>query len=423
MPDLMVGTPASHEAGTARLAFFAYLAFIVAIYGAIASSFPALAKLDPAKIIMACAAVGLAWAIVMSHHRVRFGLAAGGGALWLFFLLVAASPAWSLWPALSAGAVGEAAKYLAAFVLAANLLYTRSRVRVTCAIIALASLAPAIGAMHSFVTRQHIVEDTRAAWIGTFANPNILAYHLVVSTPLALALRDSVEPRGAHSHLERSFWLGVVITFAAGVLLTQSRGGALGLGSVLLLWTVRGLARGKLAIGSALAVCVAIMMVPGGPWNRAETKARLAGHVDLSAQGRIDAWRTGLKIIEARPAQGVGAGAFIVGYDAYAPGDAGPPLTAHNSFMMIAAELGVPALLLFSLALGLAFRSLSKVANKLLEGDEADTRQAAIARGVQTAIFGFVVCSMTGGFAFTWPIYLCFGLATAIVLIERTETA
>ncbi len=419
MSDLTAAaeTPATRAAGAG--AFVAFLAFIVAAYGAIASSIPGLAAYDPAKVLITVAFAGLAWAVVLCRHRLRLGLAAGGGAIWLFFLLVAASPSWSMWPALSLTAVGEAAKYIAVFVLAANLLVTRARVRTACAVVALASLAPAIGAIHSFVTGQHMV-DGRAAWIGTFGNPNILAYHLVVSVPLALALRDSVPPRGAHSHLFKTFWLGVVGVLCAGILLTESRGGTLGLGAVLVLWTLRGLARGKVAIGAVIAVGVAILMVPGGPWNRQETKATLAGEVDLSAKGRIDAWRTGLKIIESRPAQGVGAGAFIVGYDAYAPGDAEPARTAHNSFMMIAAELGVPALILFLVAVASAIFAVGRVAKVLARtGRAGDARHASLARGIQTAVFGFIVCSMTGTYAFSWPIYLCFGLGTAMVLHER----
>ena len=32
---------------------------------------------------------------------------------------------------------------------------------------------------------------------------------------------------------------------------------------------------------------------------------------------------------------------------------------------------------------------------------------------------GFTMCSLTGGLAYTWPLYLLLGLATALIHIER----
>jgi O-antigen ligase len=150
--------------------------------------------------------------------------------------------------------------------------------------------------------------------------------------------------------------------------------------------------------------------------------------VDLSAQGRIDAWRSGMRMIQARPFGGVGIGAFVVGYDAYAPGDAGPARTGHNSFMMIAAELGVPALALFILALVASFFALGRIAAQAGRGDPDGSAgggakrsvalSTGLARALQTALFGFVVSSLTGGYAFTWPIYIVFAMAAAVQMEE-----
>src|SRR5262249_34847074 len=151
-------------------------------------------------------------------------------------------------------------------------------------------------------------------------------------TALVLALRDAA-PKGS---LARLFWLGMLGVYAVAILLTESRGGALGMCAVVLLWVIRGMARGRFAIGAALAVGVALLVTPGSPFSRAYTQENLSGEVDESSQGRIDAWRTGWRMIYDRPILGVGAGAFALGYDIYKPGDAGPPLTAHNSFVVIA---------------------------------------------------------------------------------------
>lgn len=395
----------------ARGAYGAFLAFLVVVYSSAPQLVPALAVLAPGKSVIAFAAIALAWSCVMGRRPFRFGLIGGGAALYLFFGIVLASPLWSMWPEMSAESAGEAIKYFAAFVVAANVLDTRARIRQATAVLVVASLFPALGAIHGYLTGTYLVEGSRASWIGVFGNPNFLAYNLVVATPLALALRRSSQMlRG------RIGWLAVVAIYVVAILLTGSRGGALGLGAVLLLWLARSLARGRIALGVALAIGVAAFGAPSSPFNREDTHRNLSGAVDASAQGRIDAWRAALRMVYAEPILGVGIGAFVVGYERHAPGDAGPARAAHNSFAMVAAELGLPALAIFLIALVGAFLGLGTAAKR------ASPRGAALARGFQIALFGFVVCSLTGGYAFTWPLYFCLGISAAIILREQPQS-
>jgi O-antigen ligase len=385
----------------ARGALFWLLAFIVNIYSSAPQLFPALDKFSPGKTLIAASAVALGWSALRGRP-----LRLGGGLIYIYFGIVLASPIWSMDEHLSMDAAGEALKYVVAIFIAANVLDSRERLRLAGTVIALASLFPALGSISSWLAGQHLVEGTRAAWIGAFGNPNFLAYFLVISTPIVLALRDAEERPTI-----KTAWLGVLVAYAIAVFLTQSRGGALGFGAVLFLWTLRGLARGRVAIGGVLALGIALLMTPGGPWNREDTTKTLHGQVDASAQGRLDAWRTGLRIVEARPLGGAGIGAFVVGYETYAPGDAGPARTGHNSFLMITAELGVPALAIFVIVLLGTFVTLGRIAKR--------AGSPPLARGLQTGVFGFVVCSLTGGYAFTWPIYLVLGMAAAVSRLEE----
>src|SRR4030095_12332237 len=82
------------------------------------------------------------------------------------------------------------------------------------------------------------------------------------------------------------------------------------------------------------------------PWSSRMETARSHGE-DMSARGRLDAWRTGMAIAVERPATGVGAGAFVVAWPEFAPGDAGPARTEHNTFIQLVGELGFPGLILF----------------------------------------------------------------------------
>jgi putative inorganic carbon (hco3(-)) transporter len=397
------------DADRANGAYIAFLAFIVVIYSMLPVLVPATDALAPGKVVIALATLALAWSCILGRRKLRLGAVAGGPLFYAFFAIVILSPLWSLWPKLSVDTAGESVKFIAGFIVALNVLDTRKRIRTATAVIVLCSLFPAIGSILNYISGEHLVEGTRAAWIGSYGNPNFVAYTMVVSTPLALALRET-SPR--HS-LQRWMWLGIIGVMAAAVFVTGSRGGFLGLAAVVLLWFARGLVKGRIAIGAGMALAAAIFLTPTSPLSREDTHENLSGQVDASAQGRIDAFRTAVNMVEANPILGVGAGAFVVGYDKYAPGDAGPARAAHNSFALIAAELGVPALLIFIAAIVAAFVALGRTARA------APWRAATVARGVQTALFGFCVCSMVGGYAFTWPLYFCAGIAAAIVLRER----
>src|SRR5205814_4173234 len=119
-----------------------------------------------------------------------------------------------------------------------------------------------------------------------FGNPNDLAYHLAVGIAMALGAREL-----ARSRVLRIAYLAALAVMCAAILLTQSRGGLIASGVVVGLHAIRGLRRGRALIGVAAIVAFALYAGPAATWQRAETT--LDYREDASAQGRIDAWRTG----------------------------------------------------------------------------------------------------------------------------------
>jgi O-antigen ligase/polysaccharide polymerase Wzy-like membrane protein len=149
------------------------------------------------------------------------------------------------------------------------------------------------------------------------------------------------------------------------------------------------------------------MVSPNNPWSR-RTQAATSYGEDVSARGRLDAWRTGIAIARERPFTGVGAGAFMIAWPEFAPGDAGDVRSQHNTFIELLSELGIPALLLFVVALAAATFGMRRASRA------RDGSLLPIARGVEGGLCGFAVCSLWGGIAWTWPIYLLLGLAFAV---------
>jgi putative inorganic carbon (HCO3(-)) transporter len=174
---------------------------------------------------------------------------------------------------------------------------------------------------------------------------------------------------------------------------------------VVVLWLLRSVRRAPLILGIAITLGCLVFVSPSNPW-RARNASATAHGVDESARGRLDAWRTGMNIVRERPLTGVGAGAFMIAWPEYAPGDAGMVRSEHNTFVQLVAELGLPALLLFGLALAAGVLGVSRTSR-------SDGRLAPYARGVQCGLAGFAVCSIWGGIAWTWPVYLLLGLSFA----------
>jgi probable O-glycosylation ligase (exosortase A-associated) len=397
------------RAQTGGWAYAGLLVFIFVVYANPGNWADGLEDVGFAKIAASLAVTALAGSWLFYDRRLTIG-GWPGAALVALFALVGFSSLWSYWPRATFDTFTDGLKYLAVFFLVANVIDGERRLSGVVRALALASVIPACGAIVSWARGEHLVDGNRAGWVGVFGNPNDLAYHLVVGAALILAARDA-EPRPAL----RIGWLALLVPIGVAISLTQSRGGMLASGAVLGLWLIASLRRGdgspwalRLA-GVALAIGCVLYLHPGNPWS-SRMESSVAYGEDVSARGRVDAWRTGLALAADRPLTGAGAGAFLVAWPDYAPGDAGPARTEHNTFIQLVGELGIPGLALFLAAF---------VAGVIAAGRAARVpRLRPYARGVQCGLGAFAVCSVSGGLAFSWPIYLLLGMALALARVE-----
>jgi probable O-glycosylation ligase (exosortase A-associated) len=382
---------------TGGVAFAGLLLFIAVVYANPGNWFDSLADVGFAKIAAALSLLALGGSALLYHRKLHLGGWAGAFLL-LLFLLVGASATWSFWPKVSFDTFVDGVKYLAIFFLVANVIDSEERLHGAVVALAWASLIPAVGCIVSWSRGEHLVDGDRAAWIGIFANPNDLAYHLVVGVAMVLAARES--SRGWVRHL----YVVMLVPLGVAILLTQSRGGMVSAGVVLLLWAVRSIRRAPALLGIVVALVCVFQLSPGDPWQKRNEESTYHGE-DVSARGRVDTWRTGLNMAAERPMSGVGAGAFVVAWPSFAPGDAGPARTEHNTFIQLLAELGIPGLTLFLAAFVAGVLGVSRAARQ--------PRLAPYARGVQCGLTGFAICSVSGGIAFSWPFYLLLGISVA----------
>lgn len=411
---LLQRPPAPFRGGSvslaARTGVFGVTLFAVTIYALPQYIWPVLEPLRVGMLTAALMSAGLCARWILGGPAPT----AGGLRVWglaAFLTAAALSPLWSFNPEASRWAVGEAMKMGLVYVAASSLLDTPARLRKVAWGVGLAGCVPAYYAVLNYLNGENLLEGYRTRWVGTFFDPNRLAMALVASSVLLLAMRGRVK-----NALLRWLILGAVGLQVWAVVVTYSRGAALGLGVGLLAWLLTGTGNKARSLAMVGAVFIGLLaLAPQQFWNRTSTIADY--QEDASAMGRIYAWRTAGNILERRPLTGVGASSFTSAWATFAPGDAGAhAYVAHNLFLEVAAELGIPALVGFlALLLSCLWGAWRATRGPTPVPDEA--------RGILAALAGYLVCQMFAGFMLSFFLFLFFGLATAAERLSRRERA
>jgi O-antigen ligase len=192
---------------------------------------------------------------------------------------------------------------------------------------------------------------------GGFAgHPNGLAHHMVMVIPVALAFA-LLGYRYISARVLTLVW-AVLLVAAVMLVQTLSRGGWLsaGIGGLVLfgVMTRLGAISGRRLAGAVLMSIAALMLLVA---IFPQTILRLTESDDRSLEGRLVLNDQAMAIIEGNPVKGVGLGAYNRSTYAYN----GPlyatvsedfqkqlrTVVVHNGYLLMAAELGIPALLLF----------------------------------------------------------------------------
>lgn len=295
---------------------------------------------------VAVALVGIA----LLPGRFRFPSSAG---FFLAFLLWALFGAViSKWSSVSLETAWELSKVFLIFIAMVNALRTRSQAWFFMVFFLFCfGTHPARGTVINYFTGNTLFG--RAGWyMGTFDNFNDLAALTLLQLSMAVALLMT-EKWG----LVRLGALAGVLIFPFMILVTQSRGVflALGLFTLLSVLGMKRKMRGIMVLAGLGGVLV--LMSPNGVWERLKGLRNITNTEDLrtvdregSAEQRYMLLQAGIQIASANPVLGVGLGTI-----AYANGDVSDVLAdrdAHNTYVTLAAENGIPGLLLFVFLVG-----------------------------------------------------------------------
>jgi len=261
------------------------------------------------------------------------------------------------------------------------------------------------------------IAATASAWIGLsrflsgvdtratlpYADPNDFAFMLAAALPLVFWLLGS-------RRLFLPIVVGMIGTLFAAIMLSFSRGTLLGLGVGLLFLIATDRRRLQLTIASlAIGTLAALIVIHSNPRQFHEALLQKQHIASQNVTTRFEAWSVASRLASDNPLLGIGPGNFRFHFDELAGLPTGTPglAVAHDAYLDVAAELGIPAMLLFLVYLATTFARLT-VSNR--RGDGLPGYAQALRISLVVAMAGAVFLSEQ----YYLPFWLIGGLATAI---------
>ena len=200
------------------------IGFFLLLYSSLPLMFPVLELVRPAQTLGGVALIVLLYEKAAARQSLDFTWP-DGYLLAGFIVAAGLSIFGAVWPAYAAEAALILVKMGVVYLLIVNTVTSEKKLRTLLWVMVLGGLFPALGSL--WYWHQGIRVEGRAAWLGVFANPNEMAYSLVILIPIAVALSRRL-------NLARRIpvWLMIAV-FLTAIYLSYSRGSLLGLFAVL----------------------------------------------------------------------------------------------------------------------------------------------------------------------------------------------
>ena len=238
------------------------------------------------------------------------------------------------------------------FLLAAASIRRPATLRTLVTVTLVSSIVPIAVGLVQLATGSTYTRQGFSAIVGTFDHSNGFAFYLLLV--MTLALVTLFERRGAL----RVLAAGVLLTGMVAFVVTYTR--SAWIGWVLVLGLLAALQYRRLIVVAVVAVIVAGVMVPSGVGLVEERFADLSSessrYSDNSLSWREENWSRMFHFATERPAQGWGLASYpdlaIVEFGRsnprFSPKSATKPgVYAHNDYLRLAVETGVPGMLLW----------------------------------------------------------------------------
>ncbi len=298
------------------------------------------------------------------------------------------------------------------FILMVNVVRTKARLKGLLLLALAAGLWLSVEAVNDYRLGLMTVEGYRAGGRGggIFGNSNDMALFLVTLVPIAIALLLSSRS------LARKFLFGsCAVLMVFGIVLTYSRGGFIGLLVALtfLAWKAGQRRRLEIVVVGFLIVAAFLAMVPGYALRLASILLPSLDPLGSSEARSGELFRS-LYIAIRHPLLGIGMGN-------YAPEMSYRGLVTHNSYTQVAAEMGVAALVCYTMFIVTPLKKLGQIARETFE-TRRDSHYYYLAIGLQAALIGYMVCSFFASVAYLWYVYYLVAYAVCLRRLYESET-
>lgn len=267
----------------------------------------------------------------------------------------------------------------------------------------------------------------RALWNFIYGNSNDLA--ALTFFPLSLTLALIIT--------EKKGWVKNVSFLGAGlltliILLTQSRGALIALVATGLIYFLNQ-ARGKRIKTLLTAMVVAVLigpLVPSSAWQRfsgisklTDTSTIAEADPEGSADARYNIWRVARQIIAENPATGIGLGAYPLAHATYTGRIFVPPAArgfrdTHSTYLNVAAETGIPGLILFMAMIGVVAGGAEMTRRRAI-----GTPRAGQLFAMELGLLAFLMHGIFGSLAKLSFLYIQLALMWAVTEVTRRELA
>jgi len=297
-------------------------------------------------------------------------------------------------------------KVVIIFVVMISVITSLKRLRWTIGLVTLCGAVIAAGTLCQFMASEYLSEGYRASGLvsGIFGNPNDLALALNILIPLAI---------GTGLSARRRLWRVVCFVQAGvmtvAVLMTYSRSGFVTLlaGGILLAVVLKRDGRRAYRWLTALAVA-AVVAAPAGLGTRIASlyDTSLDPLGTLSARQEI--------VVRAIEVAGLNPKVWLlgVGVDNF-PIVSIHELVAHNAYLQVFTEVGLPALILYVLFMIRSIRRAARVASAQPRTAEG-ARTATLAGSIKVSLLVYAIGSLFASVAYLWYLYYAAGFAICL---------
>jgi probable O-glycosylation ligase (exosortase A-associated) len=332
------------------------------------------------------------------------------GALGVIFTPIAVSPHDS-WHTLTEAFF----KVIIIFELLLLVVNQKKQLRSLFNLVTLSLTLMSIVAVKNYLSGEFTLRGERIAGIvgGMFSNPNDLAIALNMAWPIALILAITAKERR-----KKIFYVLCIGVMMLAIITTFSRAGFISLmaAGALVVWKLGRGRRISTTLASSLLFGCFLVAAPGNYTHRLLTIINVERDETGSSQERQQLLERGVDLAIRHPLIGVGMSNFHI----YTAQDK----VAHNSYVEIAAELGLIGLVAYLIILFSSLRRMNRIEKEVALNPDPGLRETRYyAIGVQGALIAYAVGSFFASIEYLWYLYYAAFYAITLTTIYQAQMA